>query len=143
MTAALVLATLSFACTSESTSTDSSASTAATDPEATFAISCDGELTKIENVNLDVQPKCAGGDSGTKCGGPPGATCAAQKVTFAYVAPEAKCPATDVYEWNGDACIAHSTHGEGGMLRCTGSDCESIFDSKDACDAFARVCKTE
>lgn len=103
---------------------------------AVYSVSCNGEIAV----------KCIGGPPGTNdCGGGTSTTgeCAAQDVRFHYAPPALRCIGTDVYEWNGKDCIAHNTHGEGGMLKCQGKDCEKLFKSKDACEAHRRSCQTD
>ncbi len=105
-----------------------------------YSVSCTGDVTKPASAGVIIEPKCVGGPPGTNCGGPPAASCAAQDVKLSYAPPAMKCVGTDVYEWNGAACVAHSTHGEGGMLKCSGKDCEALFKTKDACDAHLHEC---
>jgi hypothetical protein len=153
--ASFSLAILLAACTSETTSgtgqpegqsqapaASSTTGGAEAADQTVFEFSCEGAVSKVSSVDLDLRPKCIGGppNSNTKCGGPSEEACDAQDVRFHYEAPAANCIATDLYEWNGTACVAHSTHGEGGMLRCVGKDCESLFASKVACDAHASAC---
>lgn len=96
-----------------------------------YTVSCDGAIA----------PKCIGG-VGTDCGGgsTPPADCKAQDVKFFYEPPSFRCAGTDLYEWDGKDCVAHNTHGEGGMLRCQGGDCEKLFKTKDACEAHRSAC---
>lgn len=93
-----------------------------------YTVSCDGELSV----------KCIGGAQ-TDCVGTP-TNCDAHDVKFFYEPPVFRCIGTDLYEWNGKDCVAHNTHGEGGMLRCQGSGCAALFKTKDACEAHRSKC---
>lgn len=97
-----------------------------------YSISCQG----------DISLKCIGGPPGTNCGGGEGErpNCHAQDVKFHYAPPALRCVGIDVYEWNGEACVAHGTQGEGGQLKCQGKDCEQLFKTKDACESHRAAC---
>lgn len=111
----------------------------ATTPSGTvYSVSCSGEVSAPTSFRVDVSPKCIGGPPGSNCA--PEDACEAQDVSFHYAPPAAKCIGVDVYEWNGSECVAHNTHGEGGMLKCTGKDCEKLFKSKEACEEHASTC---
>jgi hypothetical protein len=115
------------------------ASQSAPDAGPVYSFSCDGTV-RTTNLDLDLAltPRCIGGPPGTRCGSPD--ECAAQDVKFHYEPPANKCIATDVFAWDGADCVAHSTHGEGGMLKCVGADCASLFNTKDACLAKYTRC---
>jgi len=98
-----------------------------------YSISCHGEISV----------KCIGGPPGTNCGGGETerpADCGAQDVKFHYAPPALRCVGTDVYEFDGSACVVHNTQGEGGQLKCQGKDCEKLFKSKDACESHRAAC---
>lgn len=107
-----------------------------------YAFSCDGTAsTKTLNLANDVAPRCigAGPDSGTfsrDCG----STCAKQDVAFRYEPPAMRCGSKDLFFSDGSACQAQSTHGDGGMLQCTGNDCDSLYPSKADCEAARSQC---
>lgn len=158
MTALLSLSALLFACSGSVTDEGTGESTGASQPAAGGTTSggtgtgagtggdkpltsfeCNGEAVKPASVELGLSPRCIGGDPNTNCA--PGApSCAAQDVKFHYAPPALRCIGVDLYEWNGTACVAHNTHGEGGMLKCVGADCDKLFKTKEACDAFAAEC---
>jgi|GEM_PF-3862140 len=144
--ACFALTSLLVACAGETTddggpSPNGQASAAATPSDDTvYAVSCGGDVAPM--VSGSVSPRCASGEPGTKCGGGPAPDggCAAQDVKFHYAPPALRCVGVDVYAWNGTECVAHNTHGEGGMLKCAGKDCEKLFKSADACAAHALAC---
>lgn len=114
----------------------------ASKPEVGF--SCSGGVTQRSAPLLEsgVSIRCiGGGDSGTfgtpKCG--PSA-CAAQDVTFRYEPPALRCMGTDVFYWDGKACIAKNTNGEGGMLVCKGNDCQKVYKTSAACEFAHEAC---
>ncbi len=120
----------------------------ATGPEASASkpevgFSCGGAVTQrsASLVETGLSIRCiGGGDGGTrtpKCG--PSA-CAAQDVTFRYEPPAMRCMGSDVFYWNGKACIAKNTQGEGGMLVCKGNDCEKVYKTSAACESAHEAC---
>lgn len=114
------------------------ASDGATEPE--YTVSCGGH---VEATTLEVAataPLCAGGGEGTRCGG--GGPCDPQRVSFRWEPPGAKCMRTDVYVWDGAACVAHPTTNEGAM-RCKGVDCPSLFNTLEACTEAYAACTAE
>lgn len=112
-------------------------------PEVGF--SCGGEVSpRSMGLETAVSVRCVGagpdsGTFGTNCA-PPAPTCAPQDVAFRYEPPAMRCPGTDLFAWDGKACIAHNTHGEGGMLVCKGNDCDKTFATKAACEAAHETC---
>jgi hypothetical protein len=115
--------------------TGSSSGGAGSSEKPVYQISCHGDVAKKSvDVVLGTSPQCKPNDVGCTD------KCKAQDVSFWYEAPAFRCGSTDIYEWNGEACVAHSTAGEGGSLRCKGNDCEKVFKSKADCDAFAAPC---
>ena len=112
---------------------------AGADAGPVYSFSCDGTVrTTSLDLDLALSPRCVGGPPGTRCGSPD--DCEAQDVKFHYEPPANKCIATDVYAWDGHDCVAHSTHGEGGMLKCVGADCTSVFNTKETCLAKYTSC---
>lgn len=141
-------AALAVACSAETGTTQDSQGTqpgASTgtpaDDQAVYSVSCNGEIAKPASTELAIEPKCAGGPPGSKCGDPAPDACKAFDVKFHYAPPAMRCIGLDMYEWNGTECVAHNTHGEGGMLKCVGKDCERLFKSLDACTSFALECR--
>ncbi len=117
---------------------------AAKKPEVGF--SCGGQAKALSAPVLEtgVSVRCvgAGPDSGTfgsNCA-PPAPSCGAQDVTFRYEPPAMRCMGIDMFFWDGKACVAQNTHGEGGMLVCKGADCDKITTTKAACEAAHEGC---
>lgn len=124
---------------------DGTASPPAADPKPEYGYSCQGEATpKTLGLSTSVTPRCigAGPDSGTFGGGTPncGPSCGKQDVGFRYEPPAMRCGSKDLYYWSGNACVAQSTAAEGGMLRCTGNDCDKLYPSKEDCESAHTGC---
>lgn len=148
----LALGSLAVACSSgggsgSSNGTSSGASTGQSPtgsgdgPE--YTVSCSGEVAAKPSsleLDLDVAPRCVGGEPGTFCADPDGGSCNAEDVAFSYAPPAFRCPSTTIYAWDGKACVGHSTASDGGALRCKGKDCQKIFKSKEACEEAHAAC---
>jgi len=102
---------------------------------AQYAISCTGEVTK-KGIDVDLSPKCVGGDSGTKCGED---ACAAQAIEIRYVPPARKCGSVERFAWDGTACKKYLTN-DGGEMICSGADCEGLFETEALCKAAYAAC---
>ncbi len=120
-----------------------SPSTPSAKPE--YAFSCQGAASPLSvSLDLDVRPRCVGArpDSGTFGADVPncGPSCNAQDVEFRYEPPAMRCGSKDLFYWDGKACLAKSTAGEGGMLRCKGADCNKLYASKEDCEGARSTC---
>ena len=140
----LALGLLLVACSSDpGTSSPSTPTPSATDPTPApgsggdYTISCHGDVAKQSlGLVLDLTPRCASGAPGTKCGGDP---CAAQDVTITYVPPGTRCGSVERFVWDGAACKKYLTN-DGGVMHCTGADCEHLFTSEALCQAAYETC---
>ena len=137
---ALSLGVFLAACSSDADSSSPSAPSG-TEPapaagtEASYTISCQGDLTKKGLGGLELTPRCIGGAPGTKCGGP----CAAQDIAITYVPPATRCGSVERFVWNGIACKKYLTN-DGGEMHCKGADCERIFTTEALCLAAYETC---
>jgi hypothetical protein len=117
------------------TSTGSSGAPSDGSSAPAYSVSCDGEVSKLTNamIGANVAPRCVGADpdSGTfGCDDP----CDAQEVSFTYAPPALRCGATDVWTWDGEACVAHPTQTAEGAMTCTGAGCPNLFKTEEACE---------
>jgi len=123
----------------------STASPSGSTAKPEYAFSCDGTASpKSLGLATNVAPRCigAGPDSGTFGADVPncGPSCSKQDVAFRYEPPAMRCGSKDLFFWDGTTCQPQSTHGEGGMLRCTGSDCDKLYPAKADCEAARSHC---
>lgn len=129
------------ASSSSSGSSGSTTTPSGTSGAPAYAVSCDGEVTKTSSAlsGTTLRPRCVGADpdGGAEfCADP----CGAQEASFTYAPPAHRCGSTDVWTWDGEACVAHSTQTAEGAMKCNGADCPNIFKTEADCKAAYAQC---
>ncbi|MBX3227049.1 MAG: hypothetical protein KIT84_36065 [Labilithrix sp.] len=133
MKACFVLTAILTACSSD----DAQPPSQAAGPE--YLVSCDGAVTKASvRIDVGLAPRCIGGDGSTFGCSDDG--CAAPEAAIRYELPAPRCPASNVYVWDGTSCRTHPTATEQGSMRCRGAGCEKLFKTEAECTAAYASC---